>query len=89
MCLYRAQMVTGKQSVTRSSAWRNLAGLIAICRVVVAVRLENEMQSVSRCTDPNFGPGLWDCGSSIQKKSKHNPFLQSLVRILTIDVPIV
>ena len=58
------------------TAWRNSAGLGAIGRVVVGVRLENVLQSVSRCSarDLLAGPSA-------------APFLQSLVRILMIDVP--
>ena len=32
-----------------------------------------------------FGLGMGDCSTSIHKK---NPFLQSVVRILVIDVPV-
>ena len=56
--------MTGQQSVVRCTAWRNLAGLGAIGRVVVAVRFENGTQSVSRGV---CWQGLGYCSSSIHK----------------------
>ena len=62
------------------------AGLGAIGRVVVAVGLENGMPPVYRCTarDLLAGPGRLQFFHA----RKHSPFLQSLVRIMMIDVPI-
>ena len=54
MCLSGALMVSGKQSVSRSTALRVPSGLCAIGRVVEAVRFAKVSQSVSRCPTWDF-----------------------------------
>ena len=49
-CDLSCALMVGMQSVAQCTAWLNLASLGAIGRVVVTVRLENGMQSVSRCS---------------------------------------
>ena len=67
-------------------AWRNVAGLGAIGRMVAAV-FQDETQSVSHCTGPSLRAG------PERLRFLHlltpYPFLQSLVRILTSDVSVV
>ena len=72
ICLSRALLVTGKQSVSRRPAWRNPAGLGTIGRVMLAVRFENETQSVSRCTARDL-PASWATAVLTLTKTQSGP----------------
>ena len=67
--------------MSRPMHWRNLAGTGAIGREVVAVRFENGMRSPDA-----RGSSGWAWATAVPpSRKKHNPFLQSLVRILVIE----
>ena len=79
----------GDCKATSPDAWPRgirLPGLGPIGRIVVAVRLQNGMQSVSRCPARDLLAGLEQLPSLLSQRQR--PVLQSLVRFLMIDVPV-